>query len=185
MKPSIILFFAIVSFSAFAQQKNNVVCTYAPSQSNLVAGISGAVGGAAVTSSAIGSALGLTVVTHSSGAAILTGSSGYIAGTIGAAGAAPAIVTVGLLVGGVAVSVEVICATENHPEQVAKIQAASEEFSRRFTEAWQKTKIAVGEKRKSLVPATEKTAVKVRQVATNAWEYASRRSTELSSRFLF
>lgn len=179
MKAFAILLIIGMATSAFAdQQSERVVCTYAPSQSNLVAGISGAAGGAGATTSAVGSALGLTVVTHSSGAAILTGGSGYIAGTIGTAAALPVIVSVGLLVGGAAVSVELICAKENHPEQVAKIKAASEEFAARFSDAWKRTKVAFGDKREAVRPAAERASAKVRQIASDVWAYAYRKGTD-------
>lgn len=180
------MIFLLASMATYAygeQQSNIVVCSYAPSQSNLVAGISGAAGGASLTTSAVGSALGLSAVTHSSGAVILSGSSGYIAGTIGAASVLPVVLAVGLIVGGTAVTVEVICAKQNHPEQISKINAASEEFSRRFSDAWKRTKVAAGESKKSLGPATEKASIKVKQVATDAWEYAYRQSSDLGSRF--
>lgn len=179
MKAFALLLLVGVVTSALADQRSeSVVCTYAPSQSNVVAGISGAAGGAGATTSAVGSALGLSVVTHSSGAAILTGGSGYIAGTIGTAGALPVIVTVGLLVGGAAVSVELICAKENHPEQVAKIKAASEEFAARFSDTWKRTKLAVGDKRAAIRPAAERASAKVWQMASDVWEYAYRKGAE-------
>ncbi|MBK9785302.1 MAG: hypothetical protein IPP59_14630 [Betaproteobacteria bacterium] len=160
-----LMIFLLASMATYAygeQQSNNVVCSYAPSQSNLVAGISGAAGGASLTTSAVGSTLGLSAVTHSSGV-ILSGSSGYIAGTIGAASVLPVVLAVGLIVGGTAVTVEVICAKQNHPEQISKINAASEEFSRRFSDAWKRTKVAAGESKKSLAqqpkrPASGKTS---------------------------
>ena len=82
-----------VATSTGTQISTEVVCSYAPSQSNAVAAISGAAGGASATVGAVSAATGMTVVTHSSGALILTGSSGYIAGTIRTAAIAPAIVT--------------------------------------------------------------------------------------------
>lgn len=118
--------------SAQAQSKAEFVCTYAPSQSKTVAVVSGAAGGAGATVSAVTTATELTAVFHSSGAMILTGSSGYIAGAIGGATVAPFIVGVGILVGGTAVTLELLCAPKNHPEQVKKIESAATEFYRRF-----------------------------------------------------
>jgi len=40
-------------------------------------------------------------------------------------------VTVGGVAGGAAATIELICARRNHPEQVAKIEAAAEEFHQR------------------------------------------------------
>ena len=63
----------------------DVVCSYAPSQSDTVSHISAVAGGSAATAAAIAQAAGLTAVLHSSGAYIFTGSAGYLAGTMGAA----------------------------------------------------------------------------------------------------
>lgn len=107
-----------VAGSSYAAPRSEHFCSFAPSQSKVMAGVSGAVGGAAIAAKAVAAAAGLTVVTHSSGALILTGS-GYIAGTIGGAAAAPVIVGVALLVGGTAVTVELVCVAKNHPAMVA------------------------------------------------------------------
>jgi hypothetical protein len=164
------------STGAIAQTNAEVICSYAPSQSKAVASISGAAGGAAATVTAVAAATGLTAVAHSSGAAILTGSSGYIAGTIGGAAAAPAIVMVGLMVGGVAVSLELVCASKNHPEQVEKVRAAASEFDTRFRAAMRRTKLAVGEASKTVKPVAGRAAVRVKHVASDAWQYVYRAS---------
>jgi hypothetical protein len=177
----LLLILAIPAFPVCAQKTADVVCSYAPSQSKTVAAISGAAGGAGASIGAVAAATGLTVVTHSSGAAILTGSAGYIAGTLGAAGAAPVIVGVSLLVGGVAVTVELICASKNRPDQVAKVQEAAAEFSRRFNDAIQSTKVAAGNMKKTVVPAAEKTVYEVKRNARDAWEYGYRKSAELGA----
>ena len=160
---------------ALGQQKTEVVCSYAPSQSASVAAISGAAGGAGATLGAVAAATGLTVVTHSSGAAILTGSAGYVAGTIGTVAAAPYIVGVSLLVGGSAVIVEIVCASKNHPEQVAKVKEAANEFSRRFGLAMENSKIAVAEKAKTVVPATKSAVVELKRSAGDVWRYLYRK----------
>ena len=108
-----------------------LVCSYAPSQSAVVANLSGAAGGSAAAVGALAQALGLTVVPHSSGALILTGGSGYIAGTLGAAAAGPVVIGAGVLVAGSAGVVELFCAPRNHPEMVAKVEAAAAEFALR------------------------------------------------------
>ena len=121
------------SFSTEVNQSTStadVVCSYAPSQSKAVVAMSGAAGGAAATTAAIGSALGLTAVTHSSGALILSGSGGYIAGTLGAAVVAPVILTIGAIVAGTAVSVELLCAPKNHPSGYKKVVDAAQGFGR-------------------------------------------------------
>lgn len=129
---------AIVAFSAEPKKsasRADVVCSYAPSQSKAVAGMSGAAGGAAATTAGIGAALGLTVVTHSSGALILSGSGGYIAGTLGSAIAAPVVITIGAFLGGAAITVELLCAPKNHPDGYKKVVDAAQEFQHR-TGSW-------------------------------------------------
>jgi len=106
-------------------------CSYAPSQSKVVSTLAGVGGGSAAVTAALGQALGLTVVLHSSGAFILTGGSGYIGGTLGAAAAGPIVVGVGVLVAGSAVTVELYCAPRNHPEMVSKVHEAAAEFAAR------------------------------------------------------
>lgn len=80
----------MLSWSAWGEpslpkKMDGIVCSLAPSQSTLVASISGALGGAGATAAGIAQAAGLSVVSHSSGALILTGSSGYVGGTLGGA----------------------------------------------------------------------------------------------------
>ena len=186
MKPTKPLLTIALAFAASssvnALPSQVVVCSYAPSQSNVVAAISGAAGGSSAAAGAVAAATGMTVVTHSSGALILTGSSGYIAGTIGAAAAVPVIVGVSIVVGGAAVTLELVCAAENHPAQVAKVQQAADEFSRRFSSAMKRTTIAVGEARKGVAPIVSGFAVKVKHVATDVWAYANRASVAVSNK---
>ena len=162
--------------TAQAQSKAEVVCTYAPSQSKAVAAISGAAGGAGATVSAVTAATGLTAVAHSSSAMILTGSSGYIAGTIGGAAVAPFIVGVGILVGGTAVTLELLCAPKNHPEQVKQIESAATEFSRRFADAMNKTIVATGELKRNITPVADKAAVQVKRIRDDVIKYAYKAS---------
>lgn len=181
MKAIPIALLALLVTSSPAQSSSGFDCSYAPSQSKAVAAISGAAGGASATIGAVASATGMTVVSHSSGAMILTGSSGYIAGTIGTAAAVPVIVGVSLLVGGAAVTVEVVCANKNHPEQVAKVHEAAAEFSSRFKDAMRDTKVAVGEMKKKISPATDKAVVKIKQAAQDVWQYAYRKNVAVDS----
>lgn len=74
-------------------------------------------------------------MTHSSGALILSGSGGYIAGTLGTAIAAPVVISIGAFVGGTAVTVELLCAPKNHPDGYKKVVDAAQEFQRR-TSSW-------------------------------------------------
>ena len=167
---------------AIAVPSGEVVCSYAPSQSKAVAAVSGAVGGASAIAGPLATATGLTAVAHSSGALILTGSSGYIAGTLGAGAAAvaaaPFVVAVGLVVGGSAVTLELVCATKNHPEHVAKVNDAATEFSRRFGEVMTKTRVATGSAVASIAPAT----VAVKQVAMDVWQYVYRVGAEVGAK---
>lgn len=179
--------FAVIALAliptAQAQPTRDVVCSYAPSQSNMVAAVSGAAGGASATVGAVAAATGLTVVTHSSGALILTGTSGYIAGTIGAAAVAPVIVGVGLVVGGAAVTLELVCASKNHKDQVQKVEAAAGEFSRRFDVAINKTTVAADDMRKAVIPVVDRAAVETKRVATDVWQYANRASVAAGNLF--
>jgi hypothetical protein len=174
----------VLTSNAWGQSKTEVICSYAPSQSAAVAAVSGAAGGSGATAAAIASATGLTAVTHSSGALILTGSSGYIAGTLGATAstvaAAPVVVAVGLIVGGSAVTLELICASRNHPEQVAKITEAAAEFSKRFSEAMRKTTVATESLRKSVGPMAGEAAVRMKTMTTDVWEYVYARIAKSS-----
>lgn len=104
------------------------VCSYAPSQSKAIAALGSASGGAGGAALAIAKAAGLSVVPHSSGAAIFTGSGGYVAGTLGGAGVGPALVTIGLVVGGTAIAVELACAPRNHPQLVNRVILDSKEY---------------------------------------------------------
>ena len=176
MKAFIALAAILLSTAAVAGPDADVVCSYAPSQSKTAAAISGAAGGAAATTTAVASATGLTVVAHSSGAAILTGSSGYIAGTIGGAAAAPVIVVVGLVIGGAAVSLELVCASHNHPDQVQRVKEAASEFNNRFRVAMAATVIATGKAAKAVRPAAGRAALGVKRISSNAWKYVYRDS---------
>ena len=111
--------------------RGDVICSYAPSQSLVVSHLSALAGGGAFAAAAIASATGLTVVTHSSGAYILTGSAGYITGTLGAAIVGPAVVAVGIVAGGASMTVELLCAPKNHPDFAAKVEVAAREFVER------------------------------------------------------
>ena len=169
---SIFLAVAIISapLSAFAGETADVVCSYAPSQSKAVAVLSGAAGGSAAGATAVAAATGTTAVAHSSGVLILTGPGGYIAGTLGTAIVGPTIVIVGLIVGGAAVSVELFCAPDNHPEQFAKVQSAAEEFARHAKGFFAKAEGAV-------TPKVTNATLAVKQVAGDVTEYAFGRST--------
>lgn len=161
-------FLYVAVFSVNAQETTDIVCSYAPSQSKAIIGASGVAGGSSVAILAMAQATGLSVVAHSSGAYILTGAGGYIAGTLGTAIAGPVIVGVGLVVGGTAVTVELLCAPKNHPDQVAKIEAAAEEFARR-------SKGLVDRAKSEAAPHVTRATVAIKQLAGDVFEYAYRR----------
>lgn len=155
-------------------EQAEVVCSYAPSQSKLIAGTVGVAGGASATTTAIAQATGLTAVAHSSGAYILTGSGGYVAGTLGSAIAGPVIVGVGLVVGGVAVTVELLCAPTNHPDEVARVEQASAEFARRYNGYLKNVKqqaSAAGAEVQTIMGRAE---IEIKRVAGDVFEYANR-----------
>lgn len=189
MKRYIIPALISLGFSNVAFAGSDVICSYAPSQSANVASISALAGGAAATAAAVAQTVGLTAVLHSSGAYILTGSAGYVAGTLGGAVTGPAIVMVGLVIGGTAVTVELLCVPRNHPEQVKRISAAADEFSRRTNEFFYKTKasineatvatrMSIGETSANASPTVKRASVTVKQVAGNVYDYAYRKSQD-------
>lgn len=161
------LLIACLSVSVNAETKGDVICAYAPSQSKVVSSVAGSAGGAGVATAAIGQALGLTVVTHSSGALILSGSGGYIAGTLGAAVAVPTIIAVAVVVGGTAATVELVCAPRNHPEYVAKVEAAAVEARRRWGES-------IAAAKGSSTQQIERISAKFMDVKANVFEYIYR-----------
>lgn len=161
------LIIAGYSVHAFADSKADVICAYAPSQSKAASTIAGTAGGAGAATAAIGQALGLTVVTHSSGALILSGSGGYIAGTLGAAIAAPTVIAVAVVVGGTAATVELVCAPRNHPEYVAKVEAAAVEAKKRWGETVAAAKGSTNEK-------IESVSAKIKEIKANVFEYIYR-----------
>ena len=153
---------------------SDVICSFAPSQSLLVTSISGAAGASSAAVLAIAQATGLTIVTHSSGSLILTGAGGYIAGTLGSAIVAPVIVGVGLAVGGTAMTVELLCASKNHPTEVAKVEAAAEEFLRRSQQLLSVKPKALEELKVNAGSLAGKAALEVKRVAGDVFEYAYR-----------
>lgn len=155
----------------------DILCSYAPSQSAVVSHVSALAGGGAAATGAIAGATGLTVVTHSSGAYILTGSGGYIAGTLGTAVAGPVIVLVGVAVGGSAATVELLCAPKNHPEFSAKIETIADEF-------YERSKGIASRTITSSTPVIAKLKTSTLKVGTEAIEYAGRKSVEVSDAVL-
>ncbi len=155
-------------------EPTEVVCSLAPSQSTIISNLSSAAGGSAAAVAALGQALGLTVVTHSSGALILSGGSGYVAGTLGAAAAGPVVVGAGVLVAGVAGMVELLCVPKNHPDMVAKVEAAAVEFALR-------SKAASASAAKSVQSFTAEQRIALIKSGEDAIAYANRKSVAISA----
>lgn len=158
-----------VSHSQAAQE---IDCTLAPSQNAIVNRVSGAAGGATATAYTLAQATGLNVVAHSSGAYILTGSGGYVAGTLGGAIVGPVIVGVGLVIGGVAVTVELLCAPKNHPSEVAKIRKASEEFMRRSKDWLSKTPKVLQDAKARSAELSANATITAKKVTGDIYKYA-------------
>jgi hypothetical protein len=117
------------------ESTTDVICSYAPSQNSSVNRIASAVGGAGVGAAAILEAAGISIVAHSAGGYILTGSGGYIAGTMTGVALAPALITASVLVGGTAVLVELSCAPKNHPTAVSAVKKYNAEFNKALSNA--------------------------------------------------
>lgn len=162
----------IVSTHSYASQE--IDCTLAPSQNAIVNRVSGAAGGATATAYALAQATGLSVVTHSSGAYILSGAGGYVAGTLGTAIVGPVIVGVGLFVGGAAVTVELLCAPKNHPTEVAKIKEASEEFMRRSKDFVSTAPQTLKDAQEKSTELAENATVKAKKITGDIYKYAYR-----------
>ena len=172
---------SLASTFAQAESATNVVCSYAPSQSGVVKNISASAGGAGATALAITQATGLTAVVHSSGAYIFTGSSGYVAGTLGGAAAAPVIIGVSIAVGTVAGTVELLCTPKNHPEFTAKVVEASEEFVRRSKTHLNTASDKITKAKENTKPVISKATVVLKDSASNVFNYAYR--TAINSEF--
>ncbi|WP_426116717.1 hypothetical protein [Massilia sp. PWRC2] len=160
--------------------RTEVICSYAPSQSSIVSHLAATAGGSAIAAASVAQAAGLTAVLHSSGAYIFTSAGGYVAGTLGTAAALPAIVTVGVVAGGTAATLELICASTNHPELASKVKAAASEFMTRSKRMLADTSAHTVATAKPFIAESKTVVAKVR---ADAFEYASRASVQLSETF--
>lgn len=157
--------------------RTEVICSYAPSQSSIVSHLAATAGGSAIAAASVAQAAGLTAVLHSSGAYIFTSAGGYVAGTLGTAAALPAIVTVGVVAGGTAATLELICAPMNHPELASRVRAAASEFmtrSKRMVADASEYTVATAK------PFIAESKTVVAKVRADAFEYASRATAQLS-----
>jgi hypothetical protein len=135
--------------------------------------LASAAGGSAAAAAAIAKAAGLSAVVHGSGAYIFTGAGGYLAGTLGTAIAGPVLVGVGLAVGGSAATIELLCVPKNHPDLVSKVEAAAREFVGR-------AKSSVTAASASAAPIVAETKNTMIKAGNDAFEYASRKSVEVT-----
>lgn len=127
--------FAVAASMSFAETTADVVCSYAPSQSAAVKQIATGLGGAGLGASAILQATGLQFVAHSGGGYILTGSGGYVAGTLLSPLVVPTVVIATVAVAGTAVVVELSCAPRNHPDAIKSIKKITAAFNNAVREA--------------------------------------------------
>lgn len=140
---------ALMLSMSHAETTTEVVCSYAPSQSAMVNRITAAAGGAGAGAAAILSATGLQFVAHSGGGYILTGSGGYVAGTLLSPILVSTVIVATVLVGGATIALELTCAPKNHPQAVNRVReitaafneevrAANEEAIKKRDAAWKK-----------------------------------------------
>lgn len=152
---SILVMSILVGCDKSDSKYSEIACTFAPSQSQMISSLSGTGTGAAASTWGLAKALGLSVVPHSSGSLILTGSSGYLAGTLGSAIAGPAIIAVGTVIGGSAVTLELLCAPVNHPEGYEAVLKTSVEFQKSLGNRFQNLSLATTEKTQDAITITK------------------------------
>ncbi len=119
----------VFSANAHAETSTEVICSYAPSQSEIVNRIGSLAGGSSLGAEITLFANGLSVLPHSSGGLIMAGSGGYIAGTMTGSVVTTTIITAGIVVAGTAVAVELACVPKNHPELMVKLKKDASTYS--------------------------------------------------------
>jgi len=122
---------ALCIANANAATTTEMICSFAPSQNETVRQIGTAVGGAAAGSQLILYTTGLTIVAHSSGASILTGAAGYVAGTMAGAAVGAVMIPAAVVVGGTAIGVELLCAPTNNPELSSEVKKIAQEYKKK------------------------------------------------------
>ena len=144
-----------------------LVCSYAPSQSEVVRWATQTLRGAGAANQVILAAAGLQIVKHSSGSYIFKAAGRYLPGTIGTV--APTLFTVVAVIGTVSITVELLCAPINHPALVKKIDEAASAFIAR-------SKVAVAAQGQRAAEATGEFAAEVLDASSNALTTAYRKS---------
>jgi hypothetical protein len=86
---------------------------------------------------------------------------------------APVIVGVGIVAGGSAITVELLCASRNHPDEVKKVEDAADEFLRRSNEVLRATPKAVDDAKASAISLSNQAKVEIVRVAGDVFEYAN------------
>lgn len=177
MKSFIFLFILAISSNVVkADEKSNfdVVCSFAPSQSETVRNLLAPIGVVDLTAKAITTATGLSAVLHSSGAYIFTGSSGYVAGTLGTAGIVPFISTITMTYGATVVGIELLCIPKNNPELTTKIAEATKEFISRSKSNISTSSEKVIQTKNYITPIVSKVAATLKDSSDNVFKYAFR-----------
>jgi len=151
LKTAVAINMLTLSMLTNAAITTEVICTYAPSQSTTINRILNTTGGVARGARITLFANGLKIVQHSSGAAILAGSDGYIAGTMPGALLTSTLITASVIIGSAAFTVELACAPINHPDSVKAVRDGAKEYSAQAGEIINNASIQTSEisKRKS------------------------------------
>lgn len=173
---------ALTTSMSFAETNSQVVCSYAPSQSAAVKQIAAGLGGAGAGASAILQATGLQFVAHSGGGYILTGSGGYVAGTLLSPLVAPIVIGVTVAVGGTAIVVELSCAPRNHPEAVESIKRITADFNNALREANSKA-VVVRDNTVHRVRELNENAIVSRDKAFESVKDANNRAIDVRNKF--
>ena len=126
---------AFILSTSYAATTTQVVCSYAPSQSAMVNRITAAAGGAGAGAAAILSATGLQFVAHSGGGYILTGSGGYVAGTLLSPILVPTVIATTVVVGGATIVLQLTCAPTNHSKTVERVKEVTASFNKEIRAA--------------------------------------------------
>lgn len=128
LRALILLCSFLFSVKSFAETTTEVICSFAPSQSAAINRISSLAGGSSLGAEITLLANGLTIVPHSSGSFIMTGSGGYVAGTMTGSVITAKMITAGVFIAGTTILVELACVPINHRELVAKLMKDSSEY---------------------------------------------------------
>jgi len=164
-----------------AVSTTEVICSYAPSQSAVVSHLAATAGGSAIAATSVAQAASLTAVLHSSGAYIFTGArAGTLPALSGLLQRSLRLSPLGVLVGGSAATLELVCAAKNHPELASKVETAAKDLMTRSRASLASTSaqtVAV------LQPFVADAKSVVTRTSADAFEYADRITVQLSQAF--